>query len=134
MELPDAVALAPHAAHSAAGMSGLAYVVSPSSEGEGDDKAVLLTCGADGVLSSRPMADNSDANSASAASAPLPDATSIPTGASLTPLTCLAASRGVIAVGDESNYVRVRTGERERKTSSRLSSFFDFSIRATTLT
>ena len=97
MELPDVVSLASHAAHSSAGMSGLAYVAS----GDEEDKASLslLTCGADGALSSRPMGD---------ADAALPDATSISTGTSLTPLTCLAASRGVFAVGDESNYVRVR--------------------------
>ena len=105
MELPDVVSLASHAAHSSAGMSGLAYVAS----GDEEDKASLslLTCGADGALSSRPMGD---------ADAALPDATSISTGTSLTPLTCLAASRGVFAVGDESNYVRVRLHlERERE-------------------
>lgn len=101
MELPDAVSLVPHAAHSAVGMSGLAFIASSSEEGK---KALsLLTCGADGALSSRKI--DADAN---ADAAPLPDATSIPTGASLTPLTCLAASRGVFAVSDESNYVKVR--------------------------
>ena len=106
MELPDAVSLASHAAHADAGMCGLAYV----SSGEGEGKALsLLTCGADGALSSRPVRDDADA---------LLDATSISTGTSLTPLTCLAASRGVFAVGDENNYVRVRDcsrRERERE-------------------
>ena len=102
MQLPDAVSLASHAAHSAPGMSGLAYVTSD------EDKAVsLLTCGADGALSSRPIGD---------ADAALADATSISTGTAITPLTCLAASSGVFAVGDESNYVRVRShGEKEKE-------------------
>ena len=109
MELPNAVSLAPQEAHSSPGMGGLAYVASIG-EGEGDNKAAsfsLLTCGADGALSSRPICD------ASADDAPLADATSISTGASLSALTCLAASCGVFAVGDESNYVRVRL-EREK--------------------
>ena len=112
MELPDAVSLASHAAHADAGMCGLAYV--SSGEGEGKAKALsLLTCGADGALSSRPVRDDADA---------LLNATSISTGTSLTPLTCLAASRGVFAVGDENNYVRVRDcsrRERERENGSR---------------
>lgn len=110
--LPDAVSLASHAAHSAPGMSGLAYVAS----GEGEDKAAvsLLTCGADGALSSRPMGENADADAA------LADATSISTGTAVTPLTCLAATSGVFAVGDESNYVRVSLrGERWRKSGRR---------------
>jgi len=104
MSLPDAAValLAPHAAHSVPGMSSLAYVASSSGE---EEKALsLLTCGADGALSSRKI---DDANAAAAAAA-LSDSTSVSTGASPTPLTCLAASRGVFAVGDESNYVRVR--------------------------
>ena len=103
--LPDAVSLASHAAHSAPGMSGLAYVASSGEE----NTVSLLTCGADGALSSRPIGETA-----------LADATSISTGTAITPLTCLAASSGVFAVGDESNYVRVRLrGERWRKSGRR---------------
>ena len=103
MQLPDAVSLASHAVHSAPGLGGLAYGVS---SGENKGQLSLLTCGADGALSSRPVGGDADAADAHADAA-LADATSISTGTALTPLTCLAASRGVFAVGDENNYVRV---------------------------
>lgn len=106
-ELPEAVTLVSKPAHSSPGMAGLAYVVGAGG-GEGSEQRLrLLTCGADGVLSSRPASSNADADGA--------DATSISTGAGHTPLTCLAAAEGVFAVGDENNYVRVSEVELIRR-------------------
>lgn len=105
--LPEVVTLVSKPAHSVPGMAGLAYVAAAPEGDEQQQQLRLLTCGADGVLSSRPAASKKAGSGDVDA-----EATSISTGAGHTPLTCLAAADGVFAVGDESNYVRVSKMER----------------------